>query len=109
MLRLVNPQRLYDQLRHALTFPHCGQFHPPHTISERIKNCASDFNRQTRLAHAACADQREQARRLHTRRQFGDFILAPNKRSELLRQVAVVLARNAYVDFLNKLMLLFCA
>ena len=83
----VQTERLGGSIRHQRSILDRRQVDEPHAIGIVFQHIRGDLQRETRLAEAAHAEERQQTGALQHRFAFGELALPSHKGGDLLRQI----------------------
>ena len=78
-------ERLRDRVGHACAFTDRVELDEDGAVGERVLAAPGELEGEPRLARAAGAREREQARASEQRPQFGELVLAPHECARLER------------------------
>ncbi len=84
---LLHAEHRRDRLRHEPRVRHRRELDEPDAVGVVVDDLGADLQRQSRLADAAGAGQRQQPRRREESADLGELALAPDERGDLERQV----------------------
>lgn len=78
-----DPQHVCNGLRNKFRVGKRCQLYQPHSVGEFLKNFRRDLESQASFADTACSGQSQQTRGEDCLNEFSDFLVSPDKTSQL--------------------------